>query len=370
MAQATHRPTNNIIIPIEHNPSIPPSDVLNSPFLNAFLTATPVAAEIISLLSTPQKQSLFATCIALASYADSCYAWRSVTLTKAGYEPRTSFAGINYQIQARINSQGRYISFPDEKAVKKMANEGKWHAEKPMETYFCNQLDAAKVWDMFSVRPAFGTVLRELVLDGTSVDVAFVKKILAICAVGGKGLKRLSLRYCEKLNLGDVTGLIPDAPARRIVDDDGDDSGFESQGESEDEEESLLRSLVELRIYGIKDLHLGSQEHKPWLAKLDKFFKYTGNKQIQTDVGWCSQTLQGPKKRLRRPHCHNGRDFPFIKILPLADTGSVRKKHCMRCKKSPEQIGWHCDGCLKDVMCDVCGEYVLPFREFDPSNIF
>lgn len=203
------------------------------------------------------------------------------------------------------------------------------------------------------MRPAFGTVLSELVLDGTSVDMAFVVKILAVCAVSGKGLKRLSIRYCDKINFNEVVELMP-----KLVLDDNSDSGFESQGENEDEDDSLLRTLLEFKIYGIHGLHLGMQEHRAWLGKLDRFFKYTTEKKIRTDIGWCSQTLQGHKKRLRRPHCHSVRDLPFIKILPLADTGSVRNKHCMQCKKGPDEIGWHCDGCLKDVMCDVCGDFL------------
>ncbi|EPS38164.1 hypothetical protein H072_8072 [Dactylellina haptotyla CBS 200.50] len=344
--QSTISNIKNIVIS-ENDPSIPPTDILDSPFLTAFLTATPVATEIISHLSTPQKQYLFATCHALSEYRDSCYAWRNVTLTKSGYEPRTSLAMVNYQIQARIAAQGRYIYIPDEKAKRERAEREGWHVEESVEKYFCRGLESSRIWDMFSLRPAFGRVLKELVLDGTGVDIEFVKKVLAICAVGGKGLKSLSLRYCEKTSLGDIADLIPKEYIL-LPPDESEDSGFESQ--SEDEEESLLKGLAELRIYGIKDLHLGSQDHKHWLVKLDRFFKYTTNKKIRTDVGWCSQTLQGPKKKLRRPHCHAGRDLPFIRILPLADTGSTRKTACMECKKTPEQVGWYCDGCLKDVL--------------------
>ncbi|KAF3937887.1 hypothetical protein ABW19_dt0208701 [Dactylella cylindrospora] len=337
------------------DPSIPPEDSSESPFLSTFLSAGPVAAEIISLLPTAQKQHLFATCRALSAYRDTCYAWRSVTFVKNGYEPQTSFAKINYQTQARISAQGRYISLPNEKEVKERAEREGWYAVKPVENYFCPELDSAKLWSMFSLRPGFGTVLSELVLDGTRVDMPFVVKIMAICDVSGKGLKRLSLRYCDKITLSDIVELIP----KEIVDDTS-DSGFESQseGETEFEDDSVLRTLRELQIYGIGELSLGIQEYRAWLTKLDLFFKYTNEKKIRSDIGWCSQTLQGPKKRLPRSQCHGGRELPFIKILPLADTGSARKINCMKCKKGPEEIGWHCDGCLKEVLCDVCGDFL------------
>ncbi|KAK6341370.1 hypothetical protein TWF696_008448 [Orbilia brochopaga] len=340
---------------VHSDPSVPPSDTEESPFLAAFLAAAPVAAEIISQLSTPQKQRLFATCRALATYRDSCYAWRSITLTKAGYEPRTSLSNINYQIQSRISSQGRYLTLPDEQTVREQAQRQGWYIQPPVESYFCKELDSARVWHMFSARPGFGSILSELVLDGTSVDMAFVKGVLAICGDSGKGLKRLSIRYCDRICLAEVAALLPNEGR-----DDASDSGFESQSDSEEEEEdtSLLRTLVEFRIYGIKDIHPSHQEHRAWLARVDRFFKYTADKKIRTDIGWCSQTLQGQKKRLRRPQCHGFRDLPFVRILPLADTGSVRKTHCVGCKKGPEEIGWHCDGCLKDVMCDICGDFL------------
>ncbi|KAF3131197.1 hypothetical protein TWF703_007901 [Orbilia oligospora] len=336
MAQTTQHPTKPcpVVAFQPRDPSIPPENPYDSPFLTAFLTASPVAAEIISHLSTPQKQYLFATCSALSSYRDSCYAWRSVTLTKYGYEPQTSFANLNYQVQQGIMAQKRYISVPDEKTLREKTEKEGWKIQKPVERYFCKELDSTKVWGMFSLRPAFGTVLKELVLDGTSVDMAFVKKILTVCAVSGKGLKRLSVRYCQKINFNDVVEMMPKA---RVI-DEGDDSGFESQSDGEEDEDSLLCGLLEFKIYGIRDLHLASQEHRQWLAKLDQFFKYTNEKKIRSDVGWCSQTLQGPKKRLRRSHCHGTRELPFIRILPLADTGSTRTKKCMGCNKGPEQI--------------------------------
>ncbi|KAF3169400.1 hypothetical protein TWF106_001864 [Orbilia oligospora] len=356
MAQTTQHPTKPCPAAAlqPRDPSIPPENPYDSPFLTAFLTASPVAAEIISHLSTPQKQYLFATCSALSSYRDSCYAWRSVTLTKYGYEPQTSFANLNYQVQQGIMAQKRYISVPDENTLREKAEKEGWKIQKPVERYFCKELDSAKVWGMFSLRPAFGTVLKELVLDGTSVDMAFVKKILTVCAVSGKGLKRLSVRYCQKINFNDVVEMMPKA---RVI-DEGDDSGFESQSDGEEDEDSLLCGLLEFKIYGIRDLHLANQEHRQWLAKLDQFFKYTNEKKIRSDVGWCSQTLQGPKKRLRRSHCHGTRELPFIRILPLADTGSTRTKKCMGCNKGPEQIGWHCDQCLKDVLCESCGDFL------------
>ncbi|EGX52032.1 hypothetical protein AOL_s00043g422 [Orbilia oligospora ATCC 24927] len=356
MAQTTQHPTKPCPAAAlqPRDPSIPPENPYDSPFLTAFLTASPVAAEIISHLSTPQKQYLFATCSALSSYRDSCYAWRSVTLTKYGYEPQTSFANLNYQVQQGIMAQKRYISVPDEKTLREKAEKEGWKIQKPVERYFCKELDSTKVWGMFSLRPAFGTVLKELVLDGTSVDMAFVKKILTVCAVSGKGLKRLSVRYCRKINFNDVVEMMPKA---RVI-DEGDDSGFESQSDGEEDEDSLLCGLLEFKIYGIRDLHLANQEHRQWLAKLDQFFKYTNEKKIRSDVGWCSQTLQGPKKRLRRSHCHGTRELPFIRILPLADTGSTRTKKCMGCNKGPEQIGWHCDQCLKDVLCESCGDFL------------
>ncbi|KAF3915345.1 hypothetical protein AA313_de0205311 [Arthrobotrys entomopaga] len=232
------------------NPSIPPSNPLSSPFLTAFLTATPVATEIISRLSTPEKHSLFATCIALSEYRDSCYAWRSVTLTKSGYEARTSFSKINYQIQARINSQGKYISQLSDSELRERAKREGWVGVVPIESYFCSKLDSGKVWEFFSARQGFGSILQELVLDGTAVDIGFVKKVLAICAVGGKGLKTLSLRYCEKVVFGDIVELIP---KDFVWGDDASDSGFESQ--SEDEEDSLIRGLKELRVSNIIDLN-------------------------------------------------------------------------------------------------------------------
>ncbi|KAF3915386.1 hypothetical protein AA313_de0207426 [Arthrobotrys entomopaga] len=119
----------------------------------------------------------------------------------------------------------------------------------------------------------------------------------------------------------------------------------------------------------MKDLNLNSQDHRSYLNKLDRFFRYTANKKIRTDVGWCSQTLQGPKKRLRRSQCHGGRDLPFIRILPLADTGSVRNKLCIGCKKGPEEIGWYCDGCLKDVLCDICGDFVCDVCDPKRTNL-